>query len=250
MGNLETDIPALTPTRIAIYDDLLAAPRVIDIEPTDISQYIEEIASKTYELAQQKGSSIPYTVIKEVCENFIHAQFRDPCISILDNGNTIKFTDQGPGIADKQRAQLPGFTSATTEMRKYIRGVGSGLPTVKDYLRFSNGRLIIEDNIKEGTVVTIQIDKSAPQATPVVYREMPSQEKNAEHNLSEREYNILILAQEMGLIGPTEVEQNLDISLSTGHRALNKLEKMGLLQKAEGGKKRMLTDQGLAFLSR
>ncbi len=135
-------------------------------------------------------------------------------------------------------------------MRKYIRGVGSGLPTVKDYLRFSNGRLIIEDNIKEGTVVTIQIDKSAPQATPVVYREMPSQEKNADHNLSEREYNILILAQEMGLIGPTEVEQNLDISLSTGHRALNKLEKMGLLQKTEGGKKRMLTDQGLAFLSR
>ena len=54
----------------------------------------------------------------------------------------------------------------------------------------------------------------------------------------------------MGLIGPTEVEQNLDISLSTGHRTLTKLEKMGLLQKTEGGKKRMLTDQGLAFLSR
>lgn len=135
-------------------------------------------------------------------------------------------------------------------MRKYIRGVGSGLPTVKDYLRFSNGRLIIEDNIKEGTVVTIQIDKSAPQATPVVYRRDAKPGEKRAHNLSEREYNILILAQEMGLIGPTEVEQNLDISLSTGHRALNKLEKMGLLQKTEGGKKRMLTDQGLAFLSR
>lgn len=250
MGNQEEGIPELTPTRIAIYDDLLAAPRIFDIEPTDIAQYIEEIAAKTYELAQQKGSSIPYTVIKEVCENFIHAQFKDPCISILDNGNTIKFTDQGPGIADKQRAQLPGFTSATTEMRKYIRGVGSGLPTVKDYLRFSNGRLIIEDNIKEGTVVTIQIDQNTPQATPVVYREMPQQNKNAEQELAEREYNILVLAQEMGLIGPTEVEQNLGISLSTGHRALNKLEDMGLLKKTEGGKKRMLTGQGLTFLSR
>ena len=250
MGNLESNIPELTPTRIAVYDDLLSAPRVIDIEPTDIAQYIEEIAAKTYEVAQQKGSSIPYTVIKEVCENFIHAQFKDPCISILDNGNTIKFTDQGPGITDKQRAQLPGFTSATTEMRKYIRGVGSGLPTVKDYLRFSNGRLIIEDNIREGTVVTIQIDQSAPQATPVVYRETPRQERDAEQELSEREYNILVLAQEMGLVGPTEVEQNLHISLSTGHRALNKLEDMGLLQKTEGGKKRMLTDRGLAFLNR
>lgn len=250
MGNLESNIPELTPTRIAVYDDLLSAPRVIDIEPTNIAQYIEEIAAKTYEFAQQKGSSIPYTVIKEVCENFIHAQFKDPCISILDNGNTIKFTDQGPGITDKQRAQLPGFTSATTEMRKYIRGVGSGLPTVKDYLRFSNGRLIIEDNIREGTVVTIQIDQSAPQATPVVYRETPRQERDAEQELSEREYNILVLAQEMGLVGPTEVEQNLNISLSTGHRALNKLEDMGLLQKTEGGKKRMLTDRGLAFLNR
>ncbi len=250
MGNEEMDVPKLTPTRIAVYDDLLAAPRTVDVEPTNIDQYIGEIAAKTYELAQQKGSSIPYTIIKEVCENFIHAQFKDPCISILDNGNTIKFTDQGPGIADKQRAQLPGFTSATAEMRKHIRGVGSGLPTVKEYLRFSNGRLIIEDNIKEGTVVTIQVDQSMTQPTPVVFRETPRQEKNAEQELSEREYNILVLAQRMGLIGPTEVERNLGIAGSTGWRALNKLEDMGLLQKTDGGKKRMLTDKGLAFISR
>lgn len=250
MGDQEEIVSEFTPTRIAVYDDLLAAPRIVDIDPTDIAQYIEEIASKTYELAQQKGSSIPYTVIKEVCENFIHAKFKNPCISILDGGNTIKFTDQGPGIADKQRAQLPGFTSATSEMRKYIRGVGSGLPTIKEYLRFSNGRLIIEDNIQEGTVVTIQIDQNMTQPTPVIYREIPQQSKNAEQELTEREYNILVLAREMGLIGPTEVEQNLGISLSTGHRALNKLENMGFLEKHEGGKKRMLTDRGLSFLNR
>lgn len=135
-------------------------------------------------------------------------------------------------------------------MRKYIRGVGSGLPIVKDYLRFSNGRLIIEDNIKEGTVVTIQIEKNTSQTTPVIYREIPQKEKNAGDDISEREYNILVLAREMGLIGPTEVEQNLDISLSTGHRSLNKLESMGLLKKTEGGKKRMLTEKGLSFLNR
>ena len=135
-------------------------------------------------------------------------------------------------------------------MRKHIRGVGSGLPTVKEYLRFSNGRLIIEDNIKEGTVVTIQVDQSMTQPTPVVFRETPRQEKNAEQELSEREYNILVLAQKMGLIGPTEVERNLGIAGSTGWRALNKLEDMGLLQKTDGGKKRMLTDKGLAFVSR
>ena len=117
MESQEEDVSEITSTRIAVYDDFLSAPRIIDIEPSDIARYIEEISSKTYELAQQKGSSIPYTVIREVCENFIHAQFKNPCISILEDGNTIKFTDQGPGITDKQRAQHPGFTSATSEMR-------------------------------------------------------------------------------------------------------------------------------------
>ncbi len=250
MDESENNSPRFTPTRIAIYDDALAAPRTVDIKPTDISQYIEQIAAKTYEFAQQKGSSIPYTVIKEVCENFIHAEFREPCISILNDGNTIKFTDQGPGIFDKERAQLPGFTSATTEMRKYIKGVGSGLPTVREYLRFSNGRLIIEDNIREGTVVTIQVERDKPKQTAVVFRETPNQSEFFDRDLSEREYNILILTQEMGLIGPTEVKQNLDISLATGHRELEKLEEKGLIKKTENGKKRMLTDRGMSFLSR
>ena len=168
MGTLEDSIPQLTPTRIAIYDDLLSAPRIVDIEPKEISQYMGEIAGMTYELAQQKGGSIPYTVIREICENFIHAHFKTPCVSILDNGNTIKFTDQGPGIPDKQKAQRY-FTSATPEMRKYIRGVGAGLPLVREWMEMSNGRLIIEDNIKEGTVVTIMLNQGVPNQIPVVY---------------------------------------------------------------------------------
>lgn len=249
MENAQTSIEALAPTRIAVYDDMLAAPRIIDIDPTEISEYIEHIAATTYELAQQKGSSIPYTVIKEVCENFIHAQFKDPCISILDGGNTIKFTDQGPGIEDKRRAQLPGFTSATSEMRKYIRGVGSGLPTVKDYLSFSNGRLIIEDNIKEGAVVTIQIDGTEPRQQTVVYHETSDTRKNDKPTLSDDEYNILALAHELGSIGPTDLKQNLDIALATGHRRLNELEEAGLLARTDNGKKRTLTSYGMSLLS-
>ena len=229
---------------------MLSAPRIVDVEPSDISEYIEQIASKTYEFAQQKGSTIPYTVIKEVSENFIHANFKEPCVSILDGGNTIRFTDQGPGIEDKDRAVLPGFTSATSEMRKYIRGVGSGLPTVRDYLRFSNGRLIIEDNLREGCVVTITVNSAAPQSAPIIYSETPTQISKPNVEINDREYDILLLAQEMGLIGPTEINQNLEISLSTAHRDLNRLESKGLLQKTENSKKRMLTDQGVAALNR
>lgn len=241
--------PPHVPTRIAVYDNLLSAPRIVDIPPSDIVTYLGQIAAKTYELAQAQGSEIPYTVIKEVCENFIHAQFQEPCVSILDGGNTIKFTDQGPGIQDKERAQLPGFTSATTEMREYINGVGSGLPTVKDYLRFSNGRLIIEDNLQAGTVVTITIDRAAPEPVPVVYRE-PARPKEISEppKLKDREYDILVLAQEMGTIGPTEVNQNLGIPNATAYRDLCDLESKGLLALTES-RKRMITDQGLMVLN-
>lgn len=249
MGMLEENIKEFTPARIAIYDDMLSAPRIVDIQPTDIAEYIEAIASKTYEFSQQKGGSIPYTVIREVCENFIHANFKDPCISILNKGNTIKFTDQGPGIIDKQKAQQPSFTSATKDMRKYIRGVGSGLPIVKEYLNIQNGRLIIEDNIVEGTVVTIQIDDSSTEKTPIVYREDFTRNKSDAFDVSDKEYSILSLAKDMGLIGPTEIRDSLGISVSTGHRALEKLEKKGLLEVPYGSTKRILTDAGLDCLN-
>ena len=37
-------------------------------------------------------------VIREIVENFVHAHFAEPIISILDGGDTIRFADQGPGI--------------------------------------------------------------------------------------------------------------------------------------------------------
>lgn len=159
--------------RIAAYDDLLSAPRMVEIPPSDVASYIDKIASTTYEMAASLGGIIPYTVIREVSENFIHAQFKEITVSIMDHGCTIRFADQGPGIDNKDRAQLPGFSSATSEMKNYIRGVGSGLPMVKEYLKFSNGRLVIEDNICDGAVVTIAVDPNAISQPPVVYQESP-----------------------------------------------------------------------------
>lgn len=78
-------------------------------------------------------------------------------MSILDAGSTIRFTDQGPGIKNKDKAQLPGFSSAIEPMKDYIRGVGSGLPIVRDYLEFSHGTITIEDNMGQGSVVTISL---------------------------------------------------------------------------------------------
>jgi hypothetical protein len=146
--------------RIALYDDLKSAPRVTEINPAPTADYIENLASSIYEQAKLSGGTIPYTVIREVSENFIHAQFAEVTVSILDGGNTIRFADQGPGIFQKDKAQLPGFSSAVESMKQYIRGVGSGLPIVKEYLDFSHGTITIEDNLGTGSVVTISLQPS------------------------------------------------------------------------------------------
>ena len=86
------------PARIAVYDDAAAAPRVVVVEPKDVRAYLEEITLQVTQLAQGQGGTIPFMVIREIVENFIHAYFMEPTISILDHGNTIRISDQGPGI--------------------------------------------------------------------------------------------------------------------------------------------------------
>lgn len=145
--------------RIALYDDLLSAPRVTEIQPNETAVYLESLASTIYNLSHEIGGTIPYTIIREVSENFIHAQFNEPTVTILDKGNTIQFTDQGPGIEQKEKALRPAFTTATKEMKSYIRGVGSGLPIVAEYLEVSHGYITIEDNLGAGSVITISLNE-------------------------------------------------------------------------------------------
>lgn len=145
-------------TRISVYDDLLSTPRVIVVERDDVRTYLEEITNTVYRTMKEQGGRLSLMVIRELVENFIHARFVEPVISILDGGNTIRFADQGPGIADKERAFEFGVTSADRDQKRYIRGTGSGLPMVQEYLQNAGGAISIEDNLGQGTVVTVSID--------------------------------------------------------------------------------------------
>ena len=72
--------------RIALYDNLLSAPRVTEIQPAPTGEFIESLATNVYQQSQAAGGTIPYTVIREVSENFIHARFPEATVSILDHG--------------------------------------------------------------------------------------------------------------------------------------------------------------------
>ncbi len=228
---------ALSTARIAFYDDFRSAPRITEIQPTTTAEYIENLASTIYTQAQQAGGGIPYTVIREVSENFIHAQFREIVVSIFDKGNTIRFSDQGPGIAEKGKAQMPGFSSAVEPMKRYIRGVGSGLPIVKEYLSFSHGRITIEDNLNTGAVITISINNEEPEPPKKV------EKKIVIPPLNDREKDALYLFYEKGALRLTDIKEGLDLSPSSAHRTLAKLEEYGLLDTA-ANKTRLLSELG------
>ena len=255
-----------TRARVAVYDDLAAAPYVEDVGPAPAQTFIEELAQRVFSLAAERGGSIPYTVVREVSENLMHAGFAEPVVSILDSGRTIRFSDQGPGIADKQRALLPGYSTATAEMKQVIRGVGSGLPLVRDFLALRGGSLTVEDNLRRGSVITVscatdtrRLPETAPVTSPgaervpqplvaevspaVLFDEAP---REPAAKLTTRQKHVLALVLESGSAGPSIVSRELAVGLSTAYRDLASLEDLGLIV-AESGK-RTLTEKGLAYL--
>ena len=237
---------ALTSARIAFYDNFRSAPRITEIAPTSTAEFIENLASTIYTQAQQAGGSIPYTVIREVSENFIHAQFREIVVSIFEHGNTIRFSDQGPGIAKKDMAQMPGFSSAIEPMKRYIRGVGSGLPLVKEYLSFSHGRITIEDNLNHGSVITISVvpeeELKKEQAAKAAAEEKKIKKVVVPH-LTDREKDALYLFKENESLRLTDIKNELELSPSTVYRLLDSLEQHGLIEVV--GKIRVITDYGI-----
>jgi hypothetical protein len=192
-------------------------------------------------------------------------EIRFDVVSVLGGGATIRFSDHGPGISDKERAVMPGFTTASGDMKCYIRGVGSGLPIVRDYLAVSGGSLIIEDNLGGGSVVTLYsrrtMEAGAPSlqrsallpgaAAPATGRPSDDRDQDGPHAtagrqplLSARQKHVLALVMESGSAGPSLVAKELGCGVSTAYRDLASLEDLGLI--CSDGGKRTLTDQGLS----
>ncbi len=222
--------------RLAVYDSPLAEPRVISLSSDDFHDLVGRLAAATFDHAQRRGGRIPYVVIREIVENLIHAYFRSAVVTVSEDGNTIRISDQGPGIPDKERALQPGFTTATPTMRRVIRGVGSGLPVAREQLSFLGGAITLEDNLTGGTVVTLRISPQ-PAAQPALAAP-PTRA------LTERQRRVLLFVAEMGSAGPTAVAKDLGISLTTAYRELQALEAQGLLRAHAGGR-RTLTEQGV-----
>ena len=257
--------------RIAVYDDKAAAPRVVLVEPKDVRAYLDEIAATVNRLAHEQGGQIPFMVMREIVENFIHAHFVAPTISIMDNGNTIRFSDQGPGIKEKNRALEFGTSSATEEMKSFIRGVGFGLPYAQQYMVEKGGSLTLEDNISGGTIVTLSTRRSkdahiqtlptqeetedslSVTQGPAAHQSitLPVSEKLAPQLpnllLTDRAKLVLQYLSEHEWVGATELTTTFGLSTPTWSRELKSLVNIGIIGKV--GQKYKLTKIGETLLS-
>jgi anti-sigma regulatory factor (Ser/Thr protein kinase) len=70
-------------------------------------------------------------------------------ISVSDHQIVATLKDEGPGIADINRAMLEGFSTASPKVREMGFGAGMGLPNMKK----NADELKVESTPNEGTVV-------------------------------------------------------------------------------------------------
>lgn len=225
--------------RIASYPPN-AEPEVTEVAASDPRSATTKLTKFVMNKIEDLGGKVPGEAVREVIENLIHADYRGVVISILEDGNTVRISDRGSGIHNKERAVEFGFTGASPEALEEIRGVGAGLGMARQAAEGAGGTLAVEDNIGGGTVVTISVGEGkrpaavAPPA-PAPARRYPDGVPRM--NISERQQKVLITVLECGEVGPSTVADQLEISVSTAYRDLSVLEEHGLVQADESGKR-------------
>lgn len=274
--------------RLAIYESFDKPPVIHLLAASDCLSYVNLVTQKVSGAAAANGGNMPEVAVREIVENLLHAEFRGATISVYPGGNRILVADQGPGIPDKEAAIRPGFSTSNTEMRRFIKGVGSGLTVAREALEALGGSLVIEDNLHGGTVVTLTVPlaesttlavaeaaatSEALESEPAVagdnapqgeYKRDPSSRvakpkavrkaraatsrETSRAGLTPRQEKVLCLFSECPELGPSTVAERGEISLASAYRDLVALEGLGLAEPVEGGKRR-LTDKGRECLA-
>src|SRR5215210_2385356 len=227
--------------RVAVYSKG-EEPEVSEVSAASPRAASGKFSRLVMEKIRASGGRVPEEALRELIENLIHADFRSVVVSVLEEGNVVRVSDKGPGIEDKGRAFEFGFSGATPEAVRDIRGVGAGLGIARAAAEKAGGTVSVEDNIGGGTVATVSVEEDVktagegkPSVRPVPQRKYP--DAVPKMNISERQQKVLITVLECGEVGPSTVAERLEISVSTAYRELSVLEEHGLVVTDESGKR-------------
>jgi DNA-binding transcriptional ArsR family regulator/anti-sigma regulatory factor (Ser/Thr protein kinase) len=237
--------------KVAVYPEG-EEPEVSQVSAATTRAATVKFSNLVMEKITANGGRVPEEALRELIENLIHAEFKGVVISVLEGGNVVRVSDKGPGIEHKERAFEFGFSGASSEALREIRGVGAGLGIARAATAKAGGTVTADDNIGGGTVVTISMldsqqisGVSEPVGKPVGKPAARIKYPDAvpKMDISERQQKALITVLECGEVGPSTVAERLEISVSTAYRDLSALEEHGLVVAAESGK-RMVTPLG------
>jgi hypothetical protein len=233
--------------KVAVYPKS-GEPEVSEVSAASAHAASTKFSKLVMEKVKVGGGRVPEEALRELIENLIHAEYRGVVISVLEDGNVVRVSDKGPGIEQKNRAFEFGFSGATPEAIREIRGVGAGLGIARAAAEKVGGTVSIEDNIGGGTVATVSIGETAtpPAGGETASRSAPPRrypDAVPKMNISERQQKVLITVLECGEVGPSTVADRLEISVSTAYRDLSVIEEHGLVTSVESGK-RVITPLG------
>jgi hypothetical protein len=260
---------------LALYGAADGVPQVVALAAEDCLSLIDRLCRRVYQASQDRGGVLPLLALREIIENLLHASFRDVVVSVLPDGSVV-VSDRGPGIPDKTSALRPGFTTASPDLRRYIRGVGSGLAVARESLEVIGGSLRLEDNLGGGTVVSLLVPRLAstaapspspgppaslsptPEGTPSRQGEYSRRQRrpapglgtrpgravsgavrDSEPSLTLRQEQLLRFVAARAEAGPSAVAVETGLSVASAYRELVALERAGLLQTSPGGKRRL-----------
>lgn len=233
--------------KIAVYPKS-GEPEVSEVSAASPRAASEKFSRLIMDKVRDSGGRVPEEALRELIENLVHAEFRGVVVSVLEDGNVVRISDKGPGIEHKERAFEFGFSGATPEAVREIRGVGAGLGIARAAAEKAGGTVEVEDNIGGGTVATVSVGEAVEEkedgklpVRPVLQRKYP--DAVPKMNISERQEKVLITVLECGEVGPSTVAEKLEISVSTAYRDLSVLEEHGLVAGDESGK-RIITPLG------
>jgi hypothetical protein len=226
--------------RIAVYPRS-GEPEVTEVAAANPGSATGKFTRLVMDEVRAAGGKVPEESVREVIENLVHADYQGVVISVLEDGDVVRVSDKGPGVQHKERAMEFGFSGATPEALRGIRGVGAGLGIARAAAEKVGGTVTIEDNIGGGTVVTVSVGgegterKEKEPVQPAPARRYPDGVPRM--NISERQQKVLITVLECGEVGPSTVAERLEISVSTAYRDLSVLEEHGLVVTDESGKR-------------
>lgn len=152
---------------VTYYETPTQPPIVKKVQESNPLEFITTLTNTAFSILQEKGSPIPRQVLYELVTNLAHADFQEPVVTISADGLQLTVSDHGPGIPDKQAAVQPGYYGVTpSSYASFLRRTGAGLPLASRLMEEIGGKLLIDDNLSCGTVVTAVVTTQNKSSQP------------------------------------------------------------------------------------